>query len=382
MRPVASALSAGRRREHGFTLIELLISVAVTTLVLGATFAAMNDAMRTSDGAIMLTNMNYGLRTSMDIVVRDLLQVGQGLPSGRVIHLPSGNGSSPIRLPGPRGTNYQLAGATELTAVTPGPGLGPVFNGQATDMIITIAADSAFDQRLLTALAADGRSMTVWNGSADLGGANITDGGPDDVSPGDLMMLTKGSLSALVQVTAVNGQVVTFADGDSLNLNQSGAADGTVAVLRASAPADVLANPAPNPPVVTTAATRIRMVTYYMDVTTDPTRPRLVRRMNNGDPTTFNNDLGTAVAFDIENLQISYDLAGGANPSNVRMDASDLDGSGACSPDECSPNMIRKINVALSGRSKLPLKNTRDFLHNTLHTQVSLRSLAFVDRYR
>jgi prepilin-type N-terminal cleavage/methylation domain-containing protein len=379
MRP----LSPERRRERGFTLIELLLSVAITTLIMGATFSAMNDAMRMNDSAIMLTNMNYGLRTGMDIVVRDLLQVGQGLPSGRVIHIPSGAGSAAIRLPGPSGTNYQLANATELTAVIPGPGLGPVVNGQATDMMITIAADSAFDQRLLTAVAADGTSMTVWNGAANLGGAVITDGGPDDVAPGDLMMLTKGSGSALVQVTGVAGQTVTFADGDSLNLNQAGAAEGTVAVLRATAPADVLANPAPNPPVVTMVATRIRMITYYLDVTTDPRRPRLVRRINNGHPTNFDNDLGTAVAFDVENLAISYDLADDAgSPANVRMDASDLDGTGACTPDPCSPNQIRKVNVVLAGRSRLPLRNTRDFLRNTLTTQVSLRSLAFVDRYR
>jgi hypothetical protein len=258
-----------------------------------------------------------------------------------------------------------------------------VVNGQATDMMITIAADSAFDQRLLTAVAADGTSMTVWNGAANLGGAVITDGGPDDVAPGDLMMLTKGSGSALVQVTGVAGQTVTFADGDSLNLNQAGAAEGTVAVLRATAPADVLANPAPNPPVVTMVATRIRMITYYLDVTTDPRRPRLVRRINNGHPTNFDNDLGTAVAFDVENLAISYDLADDAgSPANVRMDASDLDGTGACTPDPCSPNQIRKVNVVLAGRSRLPLRNTRDFLRNTLTTQVSLRSLAFVDRYR
>jgi hypothetical protein len=343
----------------------------------------MTDAMRINETTVMLTDMNYGLRTAMDLVVRDLLQVGQGLPSGRVVLIPSGDDSEPINLPGPSGTNYTLVGATELSAVIPGPGLGPEVDGQPTDMITTLAADSSFDQRLLTAVAADGSSMTVWNGNVDLGGADIDDGGPDDVRPGDLMMLTKGSLSALAQVTGVNGQQVFFDDGDSLNLNQPDAEAGTIAVLRNTAPVDVVGNPAPVPPVVTAVATRIRMVSYYLDIVTDPARPRLVRRMNNGHPTEFNNDLGTAVAFDVDNLQITYDLADGAvNPANVRMDDDDLGGGGACSPDPCSPNQVRKINVLMAGRSRARLRNTRQFIRNQLQTQVSLRSLAFVDRYR
>jgi hypothetical protein len=130
-------------------------------------------------------------------------------------------------------------------------------------------------------------------------------------------------------------------------------------------------------------ATRIRMITYYLDATTDAQRPRLVRRMGNGDPLTFNNTLGTAVAFDVENLQITYDLADGAtNPANVRMTAADLAGTGRCAPNPCSRNQIRKVNVLLAARSRAMMKGTRQFLRNRLQTQISLRSLAFVDRYQ
>jgi hypothetical protein len=140
---------------------------------------------------------------------------------------------------------------------------------------------------------------------------------------------------------------------------------------------------------VTTEATRIRLISYYLDIATDPTRPRLIRRMNNGHPTNFDNSLGTVVAFDVENFTVSYDLADvlipGGSPvpiTNVRMDDADLGGTGACSPRACSPNQIRKVNLTIAGRSRRQLKTTRDFLHNALVTQVSLRSLAFVDEYR
>jgi prepilin-type N-terminal cleavage/methylation domain-containing protein len=366
-----------RQRERGFTLIELLVTMTITTVILGATMTAMNDAIKATDAALLLTGMNNTLRTSMDLVVRDLLQVGQGLPTGRVILLPSGNNAQAIKMPGPRGTAFTLTGETEISAVQPWPGLGPVINGQASDVITTLAADSSFDQVRLTALtaAAGGSSMTVDPAE------NITNGGPNDIDPGDLIMLTKGSLSTLVQVSRVVNQTVFFDPGDSLNLNQTTAASGTVLRLRATAPVDT----APVAPAVfvTTQATRIRMITYYLDNTTDPPHPRLVRRLNNGDPTTFNNNLGTAVAFDIESLQISYDLADGvSNPANVKMVDADLLTTGGCSPSACSPNQIRKVNLLMAARSKSVLKSSRQFLRNRLLSQVSLRSLAFVDNYQ
>ncbi len=390
--------------ERGFTLVELLVTMAITTVILGATMAAMNDAVKVTDSAIQLTDMNNSLRTSMDLIVRDLLQVGQGLPSGNVILVPSGAGSATIKMPAPAGQTYYLGavgpaaelvstltdtapgaggGPPSLSAVIPGPGMGQAVAGQPTDMIVTLAGDSAFDTIRLTALAVNGTSMTVWNGPAVSHGANITDGGPDDIHPGDLIALTRGSVSAFVQVTSVAGQVVKFAAADSLNLNQQAAADGTVKELRLTPAPDVYAAPVPlpvpaPPPVIATEATRIRMISYFIDATTDPQRPRLMRRINNM--------AATAVAFDIENLQFSYDLADGVtNPANVRMAAVDLvspNVGGRCAPDACSPNQIRKVNILLAARSRTPMKGTRQYLRNRLMTQVSLRSLAFVDRYQ
>ena len=75
-----------------------------------------------------------------------------------------------------------------------------------------------------------GHSATVATAAQVAGGLDISTGGPDDVRVGDLMMFTKGSASALVYVTAVNGaQSFTFSAGDPMNLNQFVAAlNGTV----------------------------------------------------------------------------------------------------------------------------------------------------------
>ena len=87
----------------------------------------------------------------------------------------------------------------------------------------------------------------------------------------------------------------------------------------------------------------------------------------------------------MENLQITYDLVDSAsNPNNVKMNATDLSGAtgGACYPNPCSPNQIRKINLTLTGRSRTPMRQTRQYFRNTLTTQISLRSMSFVDKYR
>ena len=130
-------------------------------------------------------------------------------------------------------------------------------------------------------------------------------------------------------------------------------------------------------------ATRIRLITLLHgrdDRSAAPaSRPPDEQRASDD----FDNTLGTVVAFDVEGLQISYDLADGVyNWSNVRMTDADLAGTGRCPPLVCSPNQIRKVNIALTGRSRQRLRATAQFAHKTLVTQVSLRSLAFVDRYR
>jgi type IV pilus assembly protein PilW len=360
------------RSEAGFTLMEIMITLAITMLIMAGTLRAMNDALRASEVAQKTTAMNQGLRTAMDIMVRDLLQVGQGLPSTKTIDIPNGSGATAVNLPTrPGATQRTLSGQTVITAVVPGTGLGPTINGVATDVITIILADGAFLSDIsdydvgLTGLTAT--TMTV-DSSVD-----ISNGGADDLKVGDLIMLQKTSGTALVQITALDGaQTATFGASGSLNLNQTAAAAGTLTKYIAKAPVDSCTGSGCLLPYST--ATRIRMISYYIDANTDPARPRLVRRINDNP--------GTVLAFDVENLRLSYDLVtASSTPAEVTFNAADLAGTGRCSPSACSPNQIRKINLTLTGRSRTVLRQTGQFLKNTLTTQVSLRSMAFKDRY-
>lgn len=125
------------------------------------------------------------------------------------------------------------------------------------------------------------------------------------------------------------------------------------------------------------------MITYYVDATTDAGHPRLVRRVNNGHPTAFNNTLGTAVAHDMANLQFTYDISNGTNnPGNIEMTDSDTTTTSTCDQSPCAATQIRKINLQLTGRSRNAVNTKLRAFHNTLTSQVSLRGMAFVDEHR
>ncbi len=354
--------------DAGYSLVELLVSMGIFTVIMGATMGGLADVIRGNDTVLQMAGMNNSVRAGMDLMVRDLLQVGSGLPSSHAVTIPSGLGATPIRIPGPPGTAFQTTVADlTLPAVMPFPGQGPTIDGVATDALTVLMADNAFLDIALTSVA--NTNVVVVTGT------NLSTG-PDRVTPGQLMLISKGSFNTLVQVTTVDtgARRITFADGDSLNLNQSGAAAGNMTALNAQAPVNSAA---------ATRISRIRMISYYIEDSTDVEHPRLVRRVNNGDPLTFDNELGTAVALDATDLQFAFDIVNGTNnPGDVEMVSADLVGTGACAPNPCGRTQVRKVNVDLTGRSQNKVPPRMVFLHNTLESQVSFRGMAFVDQYR
>jgi hypothetical protein len=320
--------------------------------------------------------MNESARGGMDLMVRDMLQVGSGLPSSHSIGIPNGDGSERIRIPGPPGTAFQTAiDDLVLPAVMPRNGAGPLIGDNNTDVVTILMADNSFVDVTLTAVSDS--TVTVAAGP-DLGD------GPDRVVPGQLMMISKGATNTLVQVTDVDAdtRVLRFDDDDSLRLNQSEAEFGNLPALNATDPVDDPDTVGVFEDAAATRISRIRMITYYLD-DTDAVHPRLVRRINNGHPGNFDNELGTAVALDVVNLQFTYDISNGAgNPGGVEMNAADLALTGSCAPVACAETQIRKVNLMLRSRPANPNQVMTNNLNNLLETQVSLRAMAFVDRYQ
>ena len=337
------------KNEHGFSIVEALISTVITIFILGWALGSLNDSLGSNAQSAQITDLDQNLRAGMNLIVSDLISAGWSIPIGG-IPIPSGDGAEAVLRPGPPNTFYAFSTET-ISAVNPGPALGPVWNGQSTDIINILYADNTefshpLNDRPLASISADGSSATV----SDLTPLDEMD---HPIHAGDLIALSNARGSTLQYVTDVSDQTISFASGDPMNLNQPGAPAGSITQI---------GNGDGTFPVTT--ATRVYLITFYLDFNEDPTTPRLVRRINN--------DTGRTVALILENLQLSYDLVDGVNnPTAVKAPSA---------PNSAS--QIRKTNVLLSGRSAMQNRQTGEFLRRSLTTQVSLRSLSYIDRYQ
>ncbi len=336
------------RDDAGFSITEAIISCAMTLVVVGAAVGTFSSGLNVTGQTQVASDANQTLSAAMSMMVRDFMQTGNSLPTGG-IPIPSGLNALPINRPAPSGklSTFPITW-TALPAVSPGGSLGPAVLGTVTDTVTLVYADPtlALNQYPLVAVAADGSSMTVDTRTSLTGSTGI--------QPGDVIMFTNPLGNALQVVTSLDGaQHVYFAAGDGLNLNQRNATQGTIMNLASS--------PGTFP---STTATRVTMVSYYIDIVTDPTLPRLVRQVGMGQR--------LAVALGTENVQFSYDLVDGVtNPTNVET---------AVPP--FSPNQIRKANIFLAARSIDVDPSTSQFFRNSMATEVALRSLSFVNRYQ
>jgi prepilin-type N-terminal cleavage/methylation domain-containing protein len=357
------------RDSRGFTLAELLVALALTLIVTGAALTALMDTFRASEASTLTSDVNQNLRVSMNVLIRDLLEAGQGIPTGG-IPFPTG-GSTPVVRPGPAPVGEQAAVEypeewVTLPAVMPGQGLGPEINGVHTDIVTVLYVDQrlSVDGRQLqqvflrtcdcpnkvSTIADDGSSVTIPNEFP------IDDPGRG-IKSGDLIMFTNGIGTAIQEVTEVNGQTIVFDSAAESNLNQRTAPQGTILGIR---------DDDDNFPTETTAA-RVMMVTYYLKVPSPTsgnvviTAPHFMRRVNFGPE--------RIVGIGVENLQMTWDLVDDQNEmTNVE--------------DPEAPNQIRKANLVASARSLQKFATIGDYVRSSLITQVSLRSMAFVDRYQ
>jgi type II secretory pathway pseudopilin PulG len=332
------------KTEQGFSAVEVIIAITITLVLMTGAISAFNSSMDLNQKAIVMADLEQNLRAGMNMLARDFMSAGWNIPIGG-IPIPSGVGAVSVVRPGPPGSNL-FFNTVNIAAVNPGAGLGPVGFGQATDIVNILFADStlSLEDAPLSSIAFDGSSATV---DASIPIAGI----PNEIRAGDLIAFSNALGNTLQYVTRVSGQQMFFQQGDPMNLNQPNASQGNITQIR---------NAGGFPP---TTAMRVLLITYYLDYTTDPNTPRLIRRVNNRS--------GNAVALVLENLQLTYDLVDGVtNPTDIETPVS---------PN--SPNQIRKANLHLLGRSSSVIKNTGEYLRRSLTTQVSLRSLSFVDRY-
>jgi hypothetical protein len=367
------------RKQIGFTLVEFLVATAISIVLIATAVGAFSDALRSNELVTLTADLNDNLRASVDLISRDLVFAGSGVPPSG-IGIPSGPG---VVINRPNLTAAIFPG-TILPAVSLGTGLGPavpVYDtpstatpGTPTDILTILYEDNTWNAGESMDVAPINRAAIgatpACNGVISATGDSVSFDpakGCNDLSkarvpiqPGDLILFTNPAGTTAIQtVTTVNGQLLNFAKNnaiDKFGFNQTGAPQGTILQLQSP--------PGTWPPIT---ATRIFMVTYYLDNITDPLRPRLMRQLN------FNT--AQPVGDVLEALTVRYNFVDGNTPPTFYAKQSAV-------PPGLSENNIRSVNIFLGARSNVPYSKASKYLRDNMMTQVSLRSLSYFNRYQ
>ena len=362
--------------DAGFSLLELLASTAVSLVVVGAALSTFKDASGLNSTETSMADASQNVRGGINYLVKDLTRAGRLIPTGGV-SIPTGAGATLIARPSPPGFSYTFDNVTQTTlpAVTTGQSKGAQVDGNPTDMVTILTIDPILDACLggpmlvkpagtggnVPVLSATGASLDVGTNNgcvASVGGggwlAGYPSGGQPPVQQGDLLLFTTPTgQNAIQTVTKTLGTVVYFdpSPADPFNFNQRNAPSGSITQILGP----------------TLTVQRVLMYTYF--VTPVSGEPHLMRQLNFG--------TAQALAGVVEDLQLTYDLVDGTvNPTDVTDLPVTLSGS------TYTPNQIRKVNVHIGVRSETMSMKTHDYLRTHVSTVVSLRSLAFVDRYQ
>ncbi|HEY2547506.1 MAG TPA: prepilin-type N-terminal cleavage/methylation domain-containing protein [Candidatus Acidoferrum sp.] len=369
------------KRQSGFTLIEFLVAVGITLVALAATMLAFKDATYTNQSVTLKSDVSDNLRAGVNLLEQDLIQAGTGIPTGGipVPYTPGppnclGSGGAPINRPNlTGGLTFPICNVS-LNAVEPGWELGPPITspdstpGARTDLITMLYVDNtlALNTRMI--------NEPVQGANPGCPGGHINNNGQTvifdptciqfsptgvQINSGDLIMFSNAKGNAIQEVTSASGETLHFAAGDGLDLNGRSDPQGTMTQLE-----NTDNTGAPNGTFPPTTATRIWMVTYYLDNVTDPLHVRLIRRTN-WNP-------GQPVGETIENLQFKYNFVDGVtNPSGQQS-----------IPAGESESQIRAVDIILGARSTNAWTQNHTYLRSNFMTQVSLRSMAYVNRYK
>ena len=341
----------GRRASRGLSLLELLLAATLTVLILTVAFTLMDQLLNVAGEATQTAEMDQNLQAAANLIAQDLTMAGAGIPIGG-IPLPSKNGAPmPVTRPGIAGILFPATNL-QISAITPGFGLGPPQSGATVDDAYGSGALTDSDE--ITLLEVDNQSQISAYPLASItpSGSQITfnsntnfGSGPEALAKGDLILLENTNGAALGMITNLNGDQAEFAASDPLNLNQPSAASGNIASLASGGS------------YPSTTAYRVEMITYYLDFS-NPSLPRLMRQIDE--------HTAQPVATGITGLQFSYDLADGKtvddrNPANA--------------------NQIRQVNIVISGRSAEPSLKTHQYFTNSIATAVAIRNLEFTNHY-
>jgi pilin/secretion family protein with methylation motif len=380
MRPLSTT------RHFGFSLLEMTIAMALGMMVLAAAVQLYSKAVGATWLVTQRAEMQQDFRSAANILTKDISMAGSGLGNNVQIALPSGAGTVlPVygcdQTPrcyingGAVAYPTQLVGGVNipyLYGLIPGRTFGPTIQAAAgpTDVITVANVDINF---LLNCYNLTVRSPTVVRFTLNpipvtcvvpppLALPQAINDPVIGLTPGDLVLFNltigvgAGATNATVLAEVTNVQLVaadiydvTFAAGDSLRMNQPGAAAGSLGTI---------------PVASTGSANRINVITYYLDNTIVP--PRLMRQISGHSP--------IPVAENVSFMQFTYDLY---NFNTGAVVTEQPDGGALLG---LTPNQITKINIKHMSLAST-LHGAPGYQGLDLQTSVSARDLTFKNDY-
>jgi hypothetical protein len=304
-------------------MVEFALASLAGMIMLAAAFSLMKNGFKSGADVNLVMQTQQDLRVAMNTISRDITMAGTGLPKGGIA-VPNGTNSVHLTRPGAGGILTTPNNA--IAVVAPGGIASSKLRGAATDAI-TVAA-----------INQDSPTWTIqsFNSTAtDLAFVQEVRNGPNQLFPGDLLVFSNANGSVFGCVTGVSTTAsrAFFQAMDAMNVNQPTAASGNLASLR-------------NGGDGVTTATRMNIVTYYIDNST-AAHPKLMRAANTLGP--------QIIAEDVEKLQFTFDLfSETSNQTNAFQS-----------------NQIRAVNISITGRTPSVMPETHRF---TLVSKVNVRN--------
>jgi prepilin-type N-terminal cleavage/methylation domain-containing protein len=384
---------------HGFSLIELMMALALGVFITGAAVKLYSTGMDATWVIQQRAEMQQDLRAAENMMLKDISLAGAGLsqgPPGESIAVPNGLGTpiygcSPAGCMPNGGVTYPCVGAAcqpTMYPLMPGYQVGITPPGSTTksDILSVVYTDTNLALNCYTTVSLAGTTLTFTAPAVPLPGGCVLPPGIaypqalnntiNGLTPGDIVMLEANSNWAIGEVTSVSPAnagnvaptpgvsqyVIGFANGDTLNLNQSAQ---NFSLIKTAAGGNM-------------QAWRIFVITYYLANQTDAggNTTTILYRQVNGQP-------AVPLVDNIANMQFTYDSY---DSSGNLLNATGDGGEFSVVPN-ISPTQIRKVNIAhltihgqLQG-TRSSLMATQGFQSFDVQTSMSTRNMSFSNRY-
>lgn len=375
-----------KNTESGFTLLELLISAIVGLIMMLAATSIFRQAMNAMFVVTQRAETQQNMRAAVELMTKDLGLAGAGLPSGG-LQLPTGtaskvacNQTGTCYVPGDVYPPNTSTGTTNyMYGILPGFGNG-VQNGTViaaapaatNDSITSIYCDYNFQLSNFTFTFPSQTQANVALVATPNPAYPTNILAPGGLNVGDLIFFlvatpgngTGNQGTSSSQTAAVVGEItgipsnteILFANGDALNINQTGANSLAATIVSLGANLGTASGNS-------VTACRLEAVTYFLQVPAAGATvqtPRLMRQVNglNAIP----------VADNIINVQFSYDIINSVS-GTINANVSNPIVAGL------SPALIQKVNLWVMGQGLTSGNNRSQSMY--LASSVSARDMSF-----